>query len=184
MPVERPQYSRCLIGRSFLSAAQARGFALLSPRETAWFYVVGLLTAAVLVWTPAPATPPEPVQLPVGRAESREFASGARSERPEMVRVPTGEATTGGAAPLVMNSRRTIPYVRVGQHSRRRPKPGGRATVLDIRAAATQTPDAAPQSRGGEGLRTPRPRADEFVSPAPRPGDSPPRKAGNPRRRP
>jgi hypothetical protein len=184
MPVQRPQYSRCSIGRSFLSAAQARGFAMLSPRETVWFYVVGLLTAAVLVWTPSATTPPEPVRLPVGTAESRELASGARAERPEMVRGPTGEATTGGAAPLVMNSRRAIPHSRLVQTSRRRQKAVGRSTIFDVRAAGGQTVDAAPQSRGNEGNRAPRPRADESSSPAPRPGDSPTRKTGNPRRRP
>jgi len=184
MPTERPLHGRYFIGRSLRSAAQAWGFRTLSLRETAWFYSVGLLTAAVLMWTPSQATPPRPDPSPTVTPAGRELSSEALAELPHIVRGFAEEGTIGEAESFVMNSRRTVPHLGVSRTDRNGRNPVRRATTFDIRSAARLAPGFTAQSRGDQGVKTPLLRADESVRPAPRPGDSPIRKAGNPRRRP
>jgi hypothetical protein len=64
MPPERPLPARHSIGGSFGSVMQAWGFSTLSLRETIWFYGVGLLTLALLAWSPLHAVAPKPAPVP------------------------------------------------------------------------------------------------------------------------
>ncbi len=160
MPIQRPLHGRHFIGRSRLSGAQALGFSVLSLRETAWFYSVGLLTVAMLIWTPSQATPPRPDRSPTATPESRALPSEALPELPGLVRGFAEEDAIGRPQLSVFNSRRTAPHFLVSRNDRSRRKPVGRATILDIRAAARQTLGTAPQSRGDEGIKTPLRSAD------------------------
>ena len=183
MPTERPLHGRYSVGRSLRSAAQVWGFRTLSLRETAWFYSVGLLTAAVLMWSPSRAASPQPAPSPVDTPERRELSSGALQELPQMVRGLTEADPTGGAGPLGVTSRRTIPHLRVGQNSRSRQKPVGRATIFDRRSAARLAAGADAQALGDEGIKTPLLRGDESVTAARGQRSSPTRQPENPRRR-
>ena len=183
MPTERPLPGPCSIGRSFRSAAQAWGFRTLSLRETAWFYSVGLLTAAVLVWTPSQATPPRPGPFSTVTPAGRELSSEALAELPNVVRGFAEESTIGGAESFVTNSRRTAPHLRVSRSGRTGKKLAGRATIYDIRSAARLDPGATAQALGDEGIKTPLLGEDEPVIAAPGQRSSSTRQSENPRRR-
>ena len=182
MPIQRPLHGRHFIGRSRLSGAQPWGFRVLSLRETAWFYSVGLLTVAMLIWTPSQATPARPDRSPAATPESRALPSEALPELPSLVRGFAEEDAIGRPQLSVFNSRRTAPHFLVSRNDRSRRKPVGRNSIFDRRAAARLAPGFAAQLRGDLGVKTPLLRADESVSPAPGQAGSPKRPAGNPRR--
>ena len=173
MPTERPLHGRSSIGRSLRSAAQAWGFRTLSLRETAWFYSVGLLTAALLIWSPSQATPPQSAPFPTAAPQSRELPSEALGGLPDLVRSLADEGTVGEAESLVMNSRRTAPHFGASRNGRSRRKPVGRTTIYDIRSAARLAVGPAAQSLGDEEIETPHLRGDEPVTSAPGQGGSP-----------
>ena len=64
MPLGRAQHGRNTVGRRLLAAAQAWELRPLGLRETLWFYCVGVITAAILVWSPSQPTPPQPPATP------------------------------------------------------------------------------------------------------------------------
>ncbi len=173
MPTERPLHGRRSIGRSLRSAAQAWGFRTLSLRETAWFYSVGLLTAALLIWSPSQATPPQLTSFPTAVPESRELSSEALGGLPDLVRSFGEDGTIGEAESFVTNSRRTAPHFGASRNGRSRRKPMGRTTIYDIRSAARLAGSAAAQSLGDEGIETPFLQGDESVTSTPGPGGSP-----------
>jgi len=171
MPTERPLHGRSSIGRCLRSAAQAWGFRTLGLRETAWFYSVGLLTAALLIWSPSQATPPQSTPFPTAAPQSRDLSSEALTELPDLVRSFGEEGTIGDAQSFVTNSRRTTPRFSTIRTARSRRRPLARATIYDIRSAARLA--ATAQSLGDEGIETPLLRGDQSVTSAPGPGGSP-----------
>jgi hypothetical protein len=182
MPARRPLHGRSSIGRRLRSAAQAWGFRTLSLRETAWFYSVGLLTAALLIWPPSPATLPPAAPFPAAGPQSRDLSSEVLGELPDLVRSLAEDGTSGEAESFVTNSRRTAPHFSTSRTGRSGRRPVGRATIYDIRSAARLAAGTAAQSLGNEGIDTPLLQGDESVAPAPGPGGSVNRQAGNPRR--
>ncbi|MBU0616430.1 MAG: hypothetical protein KKI02_01800 [Planctomycetes bacterium] len=95
MPLGRPLHGRHSISRPLISAAQAWGFRVLSLRETAWFYTVGALTAAMLLWSPSQATPPQLTPFPTAAPDSRQLSSEALRELPDLARSLAEEGTIG-----------------------------------------------------------------------------------------
>lgn len=172
MSTGRPPRRRHAIGCSLISVVHACGLRMLSLRETAWFYAVGLLTAAVLIWSPSRAASPQPVASSVDTPQRRELSSATLRESPQIVHGLSRPSATSGAEPLVVISRRTIPHLRVGDSRRGGPRRVGRATILDIRTSPGRAPGTGPQPRDVEGITTRVLWVDDSASPATSPGDS------------
>jgi hypothetical protein len=183
MPLNHPLPRRCSIGRSLLSAARARGFGALSLRETIWFYCVGLVTAALLIWSPSQATPPGSDSSLTARPPGHELSSEGFQNLPDVLRGLTEKDALGEAELAATNGRKTRARSYVSRTGRGRRRPTVQAAIFNLSSTPEITPDAAARTLGGRGGRTPLLAADELARLKSGQHDASRQQSANPRRR-
>jgi hypothetical protein len=119
--------------RCLFAAAQAWGFRTLDLRETAWFYSVGLLTAAILIWSPSQATPP-PHASPTAVPAVHERSSVPIGELGGVASGPGQADGVLGTELLVVRGRESAPRTRIRRGGRRERGPVELASLLELRA--------------------------------------------------
>jgi hypothetical protein len=153
MPPGRPSNSRHLIGRSLTSVGQAWGFRMLSLRETAWFYSVGLITAVALLWSPSQATTTGPALPPVAVSGDGGAPYAVTGEPRDRVGLFAEGGRALDAKPLVRMGRGSLPPSRVDRRNLPQRRPAWLAAASDLRSQPTGARGITPRSPGYRGIR-------------------------------